>query len=134
MANSKKSFSLRETWLAKIYIKRKFLLDPDWPQYDDAYQNKALEAFNELGPDDKEDEIWGWCETWLNPGQRKQLLEALRAKRKREKDSVPKKNITLDHKAWSILSKLAKRDNVTISQFLIARFEREYLDLDEFEI
>ena len=36
-----------------------------------------------------------------------------------------KKNITLEHKAWLYLSELAKRDNVTISRFLIDRLKKE---------
>ncbi|MBB5349564.1 hypothetical protein JWG42_14245 [Desulfoprunum benzoelyticum] len=134
MANSRKRFSPRETWLVKSYIRRKLLLDPSWPCDEHPSGGTASSDFEKIEIEDSQSGIQSWCEKWLNEEQWKQLLVALRAKRKRENDQVRKRNITLDNKAWRILSTLAKRDKVTMSQFLISRFEREYLDMDDSEI
>jgi macrodomain Ter protein organizer (MatP/YcbG family) len=113
------------------YIERKFKLDPYWPKEDYEWKTEAREAFAEIQQEAQPSPLEDWCATWLDKGQKKRLDNALRAWRKRRRDisGAPKKNITLEYQAWLYLSELAKRDNVTISQYLTNRLEQEYFDI-----
>ena len=73
-----------------------------------------------------------WCEKWLSREQWQQLKTAARAARKRSRNThrAKPKNITLTHKAWRMLSALAKRDEVTLSEFIESRLEKDWLKLD----
>lgn len=132
MDKAQKLFTDQEVLWVRNYIDRKFLLYPEWLQVDhNSLENEALAAYKQIPKKLDPDLLQAWCDQWLNRDQRKQLLNALRAKKKRKKDTVAKKNLSLDRKAWLCLSSLAKRDRVTISQFLINRLEREYLYMDD---
>ena len=73
-----------------------------------------------------------WCEKWLSGDQWQQLKTAARASRKRSRNTRrdKPKNITLTNNAWRMLSALAKRDEVTLSEFIESRLEKDWLKLD----
>lgn len=72
-----------------------------------------------------------WCQQWLDRDQRLQLQAAVRAARRRHRnyqgDRDPPVNVTLSRQAWLILSTLARQEGLTLSQWLIARHEAEWL-------
>jgi macrodomain Ter protein organizer (MatP/YcbG family) len=114
----------------QIYCRRKLMLDAYWPSGD---TNRRLEAEKEffslnLSGQKGIEKLHAWCEKWLSQEQRRQLNAAIRAKRKRNLDKSREgtKSVTLSHKAWLYLSTLAKRDKVTISDFLESRLRDEY--------
>ncbi len=112
-----------EYWI-RDYCKRK-LQQGGWPIEDDTdRQYIAEKEFSRL----KDGKVQAWCEKWLSDQQKTQLDGAIRAKLKRENDKQTDgyKTITLKRKAWLYLSTLAKRDNVTISEFLEKRLMKEY--------
>ena len=128
MAKPKKTFTQQEILWVCRYIDRKFKLNSCWPKDDTKIQIESQKAFEKIRRETDSGLVEAWCGQWLDNEQRNQLLTSLRAWRKREGALERKKNITLEHKAWLYLSKLAKRDNVTISRFLIERLEKEYMD------
>lgn len=72
-----------------------------------------------------------WCNSYLDQAQLKQLGNAARnaAFRKRQKLGDGLKSITISHRAWYMLSELAKSDGATLSEALISRLEDEWLNL-----
>ncbi len=97
-----------------------------WPCEDVRRQyeaHKALEAIGDLVT------LNAWIDRWLSEDRRKRLHNALRAARKRERDSRQEKpkTVTLTRQAWMILSDLARRDKVTLSEVIERRLEREWL-------
>lgn len=73
-----------------------------------------------------------WCEAWLSTDQWTSLKNALRAARKRDKGrsgkSAPPVHVTLSREAWQVLSDLAKRDKVTLSEWLVRRYRDEWAE------
>jgi len=75
-----------------------------------------------------------WCQQWLDQAQWQRLQAALRASRYRQRVmQSPQRygtqvHVRLDYQAWSILTQLAKRDGVTISEFILQHHQTEYLD------
>ena len=61
-----------------------------------------------------------WAESHLNRTQWIQLKNAIRARRKRFKrqGAFAPKTITLDHRAWKILSDLSKAEQCTLSELV----------------
>lgn len=109
---------------ATAYVQRKLALQPAWLETPD-----ALTAW----PDARRDPLTlaQWCAHWLTDAQRQQLQAAVRAARKRRRDQTghrdPCVNVTLSRRAWLILSDLAQRDGLTLSQWLIQRHDQEWL-------
>ena len=112
------------------YIRRKFATEEYWLESD-----SARRAFAQIQRDPGAGAINAWCEKWLSGEQWEQLKNAVRATRKRFADRSgqrdPKVNVTLSRHAWLIVRALAKRERVTLSEFLEGRFEQEWLDMEE---
>ena len=110
------------------YIRRKFATEEYWLDSD-----SARRAFVQVQRDPGA--LNAWCEKWLSGEQWEQLKNAVRATRKRFADRSgerdPKVNVTLSRHAWLIVRALAKRERVTLSEFLEGRFEQEWLDMEE---
>lgn len=129
MARPRKRFTQKELEWAAEYIDRKFKLDDSWPGLSKKARRQAEKEFRLAvgqGP-------WleDWCSRWLDEAALQRLLGAIRARRKRarqDRAGILKKNLTLDERAWRCLKGLAARDKVTISQFIIDRLEKEYME------
>lgn len=59
-----------------------------------------------------------WCKTYLTGDEWKRLKESVRKRRQRWAGSQVLKTVTISEKAHRLLSELAKRDNVTLSEAL----------------
>ncbi len=129
MARPRKRFTKDEFRRALIYIDRKLRLEGDWPGGDAAGHERAYREFRKVRLRQDPAALKDWCDRWLDEAGRRRLLQALRARKRRERAGAgKKKTVSLDPKAWLYLSGLAKRYNVTISEFLIKRLEKEYRD------
>ncbi len=108
------------------YIERKLSLEPNWLESDGGKRSFARAKRDTV-------RIQKWCDKCLSDEQWRQLKDAVRAARKRKHDRtgdrVPKVNITLSRRAWSMLRALAERDGVTLSEFIEKRFEKEWLKM-----
>jgi len=113
----------RDHYTRLKYLERKLTLDPTWLTQDDETKLKAENAFK-VARGDKVT-LQAWCEKWLNEAQKKQLNDAVRAKRSRQarKRGTGTKSVTLSHEAWLILSENAKRDGVTLSKWITRNLE-----------
>jgi len=98
---------------------------------DDDQYLKAKRAFSKARSD--EIKLNRWCENWLNTDQWIKLKASLRAARKRLNDYIddkgPPVTITLSREAWQMLSALSKRNQLTLSEFIIKRHEKAWLKL-----
>lgn len=114
---------------AVAYVERKLATQPWWLGEDHARDHQARQDW----PNARRDPVTfrRWCEQWLDAEQRQQLQAAVRAARKRRRDHQgqrnPPVNVTLSREAWMILSTLARRDGLTLSQWLIRRHHSEWL-------
>ena len=113
---------------ARAYVSRKLANEPYWLDSVEA-ENAWRHAQRDLVT------LSQWCNTWLTAEQWRTLKAAIRAARKRQRDHCgqrdPCVHVTLSRRAWLILSHLAKRDGVTLSQWIIQHHEKEWLDLPE---
>ena len=111
---------------ARTYISRKLANHPYWLDNLEA-ENAWRQAQRDLVT------LTRWCNDWLTPEQWRQMQSAIRAARKRRRDQSgsrqPNVHVTLSRPAWLILSALAKRDGVTLSQWLIQQHEKDWLIL-----
>ena len=112
---------------AWAYVSRKCALNPYWLE-----EWEATQSFQQLKRDPVT--LTHWCERWLDPLQWQQLKAALRAARKRQRQYTgagqPPVHVSLSVTAWRILSDLAKRDAVTLSQFIINQHQQAWLEMD----
>lgn len=119
-------------FFAAQWIRHKFqeMLE-DFPTGNPSTAHQAQQAFEGL-PLSGPGALQAWADSWLDTASWTQLKNAIRAQRKREKDKFrdKPKSIVLSHQAWYILSELAKRDGVTMSQFLIDRHYPELLQME----
>jgi macrodomain Ter protein organizer (MatP/YcbG family) len=125
MVRSRYTITEPDMAAALAYIGSK-LRDPWWPSEDTTAQVKAERGFRMA----KRDPVTlnRWCEKHLSADQWIQLKNAIRAARKRTADLSrdPLKSVTLSHKAWQIISDLAKRDGVTLSELIEDRLGKEW--------
>jgi len=125
MARSRYTITELDMAAALVYIGSK-LRDPYWPSEDTSAQVKAERGFRTA----KRDPVTlnRWCEKHLNADQWVQLKNAIRAARKRTVDLSrdPPKSVTLSHNAWRIISDLAKRDGITLSELIEDRLGKEW--------
>jgi len=99
------------------YIDRRFGTDLAFPSKES--QVDANHSFAHL--DKTPEKILAWCENWLSNDQWHQLRNAVRASRKRRRDRYQDRSpvtITLSRRAWEYLSLLARRDDLTLSEYL----------------
>lgn len=69
-----------------------------------------------------------WCDDWLSDEQWQQLKAAVRAARRRyHRRDDPPVNVTLSRLAWMVLSDLARRDGLTLSQWLIEQHYQRWV-------
>ncbi len=114
---------------AQAYVERKLATELWWLGEDHSRDHAARKAW----PTARRDPVTldQWCQQWLDHDQKRQLQAALRAARKRRRDHQgrrdPPVNVTLAREAWLILSALARREGLTLSQWLIARHRDEWL-------
>jgi macrodomain Ter protein organizer (MatP/YcbG family) len=125
MARSRFIITRQDKAAALAYISNK-LRDPYWPSENTGRQIKAARKYKTA----KRELVTlnEWCETWLDSAQWTQLKNAIRAARKRAADLQrdPPKHVTLSHKAWQILSDLARRDGVTLSTLIEDRLGKAW--------
>jgi macrodomain Ter protein organizer (MatP/YcbG family) len=125
MARSRYTITEPDMAAALAYIGSK-LRDPWWPSENTTAQVKAERGFiaAKRGPVTLNE----WCEKHITTAQWFQLKNAIRAARKQTADLSrnPPKSITLSHKAWRIISDLAKRDGVTLSALIEDRLGKEW--------
>jgi macrodomain Ter protein organizer (MatP/YcbG family) len=119
------NYAITETDLtaAAHYIDSK-LRGPYWPSDDTKARLSAARSFKNARRDPVT--LTKWVEKHLDASQMGQLKGAIRQARKRVADlSRDKpKSVNLSHKAWLILSDLAKADGVTLSQVIEARLAK----------
>jgi len=110
---------------ALVYIGSN-LRDPYWPSEDTSAQVRAERKLRTAKRDPVR--LNRWCEKHLSAAQWIQLKNAIRAARKRTADLSrdPPKTVTLSHKAWRIISDLAKRDGVTLSELIEDRLGKQW--------
>ena len=124
---------------AFAYVKRKMFEDAYElirSQYDSEQQKNTtvardefqiiLEA-NELAAEP----LTAWCEKWLGKKEWTALKAAIRSSRRYKKAADADqqvKMVSLTPQAWRILHELSKRDNITLSEFIVKRQEKEWLD------
>ncbi len=125
MARPRYTLSEGDYPAARAYVQRKLATQPYWLdnlQGEDEWAQVKRDPLT----------LWQWCERWLDEEQWRQLKAALRAARKRRRERSgmrdPAVNVTLSRKAWLILSELARRDKVTLSDWLIRRHHDEWLN------
>ncbi len=125
MARSRFTITRQDKTAALAYLSNK-LRDPYWPSADTARQVKAERQYK--GAKRELVTLNAWCEKWLDSTQWTQLKNAIRAARKRTADLQrdPPKSVTLSHKAWRIISDLAKRDEVTLSALIEDRLGKAW--------
>lgn len=111
---------------ARAYVQRKLAIHPLW------LDNLRAEGEWKHAKRDPVT-LAQWCERWLNEDQWRQLKAAVRAARKRRRDRTgtrsPAVHVTLSRPAWLLLSELARRDGLTLSDWLIHRHHDEWLNL-----
>ena len=111
---------------AAAYVQRKLATQPYWLDNIEAEQQ---------WPQAKRDPLTllQWCTQWLEEDQFQALKAAVRAARKRRRDRTgpgqPPVNVTLSRPAWLILSALARKQDMTLSEWLIVRHRDEWLAL-----
>jgi macrodomain Ter protein organizer (MatP/YcbG family) len=116
---------------AVAYVQRKLATELGWLGEDDTRDHAARIAW----PRAKRDPLAfsPWCPQWLDRHQRRPLQAAVRAARKRRRDHRghrdPPVNVTLSRQAWLIFSALARREGLTLSQWLIARHDADWLQM-----
>ncbi len=117
----------KDTFACYQYLERKLKLNPYWLSEDEEIQFQAEETFNKVKCDTVT--LQKWCDEYLNVDQLKQMKNAIRAQkcRSNRKKGEGTKNVTLSHRAWLILSDGAKRDKVTLSDWIVNRLENEWL-------
>ena len=129
MARQRYSITEQDYPAVLRYVQYKLRNLLEWPSDDNTEQNKSINAFKHC-----RDPVTlnSWCEKWLSGDQWRQLKTAARASRKRSRNTRrdKPKNITLTNNAWRMLSALAKRDRVTLSEFIESRLEKDWLKLD----
>lgn len=116
------------SWLeAKLKDTKTFF---DWFDGDTSKAVKAEREFNKIQSGDAE-ALNGWAEQWFSGAIWTQMKYAIRARRKRglEKYDVEKakKQVTLEHHAWQILSTIAEKEGVTLSQVINTYLNKQYL-------
>jgi hypothetical protein len=113
---------------ARDYVSRKLANEPYWLDNLEA-ENTWRHAQRDLVT------LSQWCNAWLTVEQWRAMKAAIRAARKRRRDQSgqrhPPVHVTLSRRAWLILSNLARRDGVTLSQWLIQHHEKAWLQLPE---
>lgn len=125
MARSKFTITRQDKAAALAYISAK-LRDPYWPSEDTSRQMKAARKYHPAKGELVT--LNAWCEKWLDSAQWTQLKNAIRAARKRTADLKrdPPKSVTLSHRAWQILSELARHDGLTLSALIEDRLGKEW--------
>lgn len=112
---------------ARTYLRRKSAMYPNWIETVDAHTSL---------PDSSRDAITlsRWCQQWLNPEQWQQLKAAIRAARYRRRQHSsardPDVHVRLTRRAWKMLSDLAQRDGVTLSDFIVRQHQEAWFDLE----
>ena len=138
MGRPKYTITAADLPAALAYLKRKMFEDAYElirSQYDSAQQKNTTVATAEfesiLGTDAPTGEqLTPWCEKWLGKAEWKALKAAIRSSRRYKKAADADKQVkmvSLTPQAWRILHELAKRDNVTLSEFVVNRHEKEWL-------
>jgi macrodomain Ter protein organizer (MatP/YcbG family) len=79
---------------AKEYLERKLTLSPNWLSEGIDTQFEAIKAFETKNRDKVT--LQKWCNKWLKVEQKKQLKNAIRAKRSREPGNVNVKGTRVD--------------------------------------
>ena len=134
MARQKYLITPQDFYAAYDYLRRKLQLDLFW--LDDS---QALEQFQSL----KRDAVTlnDWCERWLDRRRWAQLKAAIRAARQRQRrrhnaGQGPDIQLRLPRTAGLVLRDLAKRDGITVSEFILRHHYQEWLyyDADEAEL
>lgn len=130
MARAKYVITDADFQAARAYLQRKLTLERFWLE--------PLEAHHHF-PEQSRDPVTlnQWCERWLEPRQWQQLKAAVREARKRQRQQLsqegPQVHVTLSRQAWWVLADLAKRDGVTLSEFILRQHYQAWLALDTSE-
>lgn len=115
----------RDVITIRQYIHKKLQVDLSWElplEAHRAFEQQVCDAIT----------LSQWCQQWLNPEQWQRLQSALRASRYRQR--VRRKpshygvhvHMRLTYQAWSILTQLAKRDGLTVSEFVVQQHQGAY--------
>ena len=137
MARPKYCITQDDLEVAVNYLKRKMFekgRELVASQVDREQRKLAPLAEDELSPIIKKpnpEKLNAWCERWLGKAEWKQLKCAIRSHRRHEKAASQEqqhKTVVLTREAWQILHELAKSDNVTLSEFIVQRHEKEWLE------
>jgi macrodomain Ter protein organizer (MatP/YcbG family) len=88
---------------------------------------KKLDAIRYKATQKAVKDLQGWCESYLDDKSWQQMKTTIRATRMREKSSGEKKQITVDFRAWEMLSAVADAEGVTLSQVIEKNLKKAYL-------
>jgi len=109
--------------LVRDYIQRKLTQRPGWLNQWQGEQSWGA-AKNDRH------HLQQWCQQWVDEGQWRLLQQAIRSTHKRRqaaRQRDPKRvTVTLSGTAWRIVSSLAEKDELSLSDWLIARHRFEW--------
>jgi macrodomain Ter protein organizer (MatP/YcbG family) len=120
MAREKYKITKDDSATAFKWIENKLAKYNGFPSGDFEVRFEAGEKFPKIKITDFE-ELNTWCEKWMNSKEWKQLKNTLRAARKRRMTKLDdrKKSVDLTAKAHFMLSQIAKRDGLTLSETIV---------------
>lgn len=109
------------------YLRRKLRLEPFWLQDDQAGEEFSLHCRDAVT-------LNAWCQRWLDQSRWRQLKAAIRPARhrqRRQSGQGPNIHVSLSRTAGLVLRDLAKRDGVTLSEFIIRYHYQDWLHSDD---
>ena len=111
------AITAQELSQARAYLRRKLVFSPYWLDNVDAelqFERLPIEltALND------------WCQRWLDNHQWQHR------RRQASSDAGPDVHIRLSRQAHSVITALAKRDGITLSQFIVQHHYQAWLDLE----
>jgi len=121
------SIDPRDELIVRRYIHKKLLVELAWDlpvEVESSFEQRKRDAIT----------LSQWCQQWLDAEQWQRLQAAVRAShyRQRVRQSPDRYgshvHVRLSYQAWSILTQLAQRDGVTISDFIIHHHQTDYAD------
>jgi len=113
---------------AVAFIDSQISKDPQWLGNVESQRIIAEREYRDIKADPAS--FNEWCRKWMNETQWTQIKEAIsiaREQKEKLKRVQPDKTISLTHRAWQILSDLARQDDATLSEVIVNRLGRDWV-------
>lgn len=113
---------------AVAFIDSQISKDPRWFSNVESQRMVAEREYRDIKADPPS--FNEWCRKWMNETQWAQIKEAISLAREQKetlKRVRPDKTISLTHRAWEILSDLARQDDATLSEVIVNRLGRDWV-------